>query len=212
MSEFNLDWVREYCPKGLWSVFDVGAYDCGDAMRFKAAYPKASVLAFEANPAAITLAVTRGAPAAGVKIIWGVVKDDNEPTLFYPNDDPRQEGNPGMSGSFLETTAALQEREKHLVFKKPIIVPGIRLMDFCLQNIYYGIDLLHLDVQGAEGHVLRGLGPIRPKMIFLEVDETDNYEGAVSRFDVAKMLDTMGYRRKWIGAHDEFWVYEPHLT
>ena len=59
MSEFNLDWVKEYLPHGIWNIFDVGAYECSDSIRFKKAFPKANVLAFEANPAAIDLAIVR---------------------------------------------------------------------------------------------------------------------------------------------------------
>jgi FkbM family methyltransferase len=208
MSEFQMEWVGQYLHRQPNAVFDVGTYDGGDAMRFKRTFPSAIVCAFDASPDSIDLAEIRGVRKAGVELYYFAVCDHDNGTIFHPNDDPRQEGNPGMSGSILAPTEELLREAPHLHFRDPIKVPSTRIDTFCLYRGLNRFDILHMDAQGAEGHILTGMGSLRPGLIFLEVDETEIHEGAMPQADVSKLLAAMGYSRKWAGAHDELHVHK----
>ena len=117
-----------------------------------------------------------------------------------------------MSGSILPPTQKLLSDSPNLSFKFTPgreRVPSVRLDLFCADHGVEGIDVLHMDVQGAEGMVLQGLGALRPRMIFLETNEsgdTGHYRGSLPLKELLGLLDAMGYDSKWSDASDALYV------
>ena len=98
---------------------------------------------------------------------------------------------------------------KHITFKPARKVPASRLDTFCAAHGITEIDLLHMDVQGAEALVLDGMGDLRPTMIFLEIDEvkeTSGYLGATPMADLVSRLTDKGYGAAWESEHDALYV------
>ena len=207
MSNFKIEWLRRYLPRTPTVILDVGTYDGADAIRFKQAFPSCRVEAFEADPGNVKRMMDSGeCKRAGVKIHWAAVSDCPETSeLFHPNTN---KDNPlgTWSGSILHPNASCTDRFPFLEFHGSIIVPSYRLDDFCWRNMIDHIDLLHMDVQGAEGYVLEGLDDIRPRMIFLEIDETTHYDGAMPLPGLRALLARMGYGQEWADEHDALYV------
>ena len=207
---FKFEWVQQHLPEPPRVIFDVGTWDGADAVAFKHNWPDARVIAFEACPDNYAQITARGLCAAeGVEVQHLAVCDHNRGVEFTSCEDEHQGPNHGMSGSVLPPTALLKRGAPHLHFKEPRLVPSVRLDAFCLLQGIGRIDVLHVDVQGAEFMVLRGLGLLRPGLIFLETDETGevgHYQGAALKTDLLALRNHMGYRVAWDSGHDQLWV------
>jgi FkbM family methyltransferase len=162
------------------TVFDVGARDCGESADFARAYPAATVYAFECNPATLPKCRAVAAAEPRVRLTERAATDVDGPLSFFPIDLQRSEGgtpggNHGASSMF-EATGAYPE-EKYV--QNRIDVEGIRLDGFCAAHGIERIDVLWMDVQGAEQKVLDGLGAVvgRVSFIHMEVEFFEIYKG-----------------------------------
>lgn len=71
-----------------------------------------------------------------------------------------------------------------------IKVPVFRMDEIIKQNP----DILIVDVEGYEGHVLRGMGELRPKEIFIEIHPDFLIKIGTDQSSVKKLLSDMGYK------------------
>ena len=206
MSEFNIQWLAKHLSGKPTVILDVGTYDGGDAVRLKQANPGARVIAFEACPDAHAAIVSRGLVVkAGVEVVHFAVSDKDGEMDFHSNTDARNQ-NLGCSGSILEPTPHNFAKYPFLKFRSARKVKTTRLDTFCAANGIDHIDVVHMDVQGAEGFAIDGLGKLRPTMLFFEIDATDEYKGAVPLTELFGKLAAWGYEKKWQGAHDALFV------
>ncbi len=72
-------------------------------------------------------------------------------------------------------------------------VQVVRLDTFCELNKINNIDYLHMDVQGGEHNVIKGLGNYRPYFIFAETCEFGTYETGTTLESFESDLFSMGY-------------------
>jgi FkbM family methyltransferase len=207
MTTFNTSWIGKFVERPS-VIFDVGAFDCTDALRFKQAFPRSQVVAFEACPDNyVTIDLPKMAQL-GVEVHHLAVCEQDGETDFYSNTDS---GQPGMSGSILIPTEKLKTEHTHLRFLSGRKVKSTRLDTFCHQHEIHCPDVLHIDVQGAELKVLQGLGDLRPKMIYLEINETrefNHYAGAGSVDDLRLLLKDRRYNWCWGSSQDELYVLD----
>ena len=216
MTLFRFDWVEKYLGRKPHTIFDVGAWDAADSISFKERFPEATVIAFEACPDNFAAIKKSGkAAASGVRVFNFAVLDRNGPINFHSNEDAHQGPNPGMSGSILAPTEKLKTEAPHLRFKEPRKVLGVRLDAFCQTYHIPPPDVLHVDVQGAEPLVLEGLGVLRPGLIFLETDETEDvghYRGAKPLTELWRLLWDLGYLVAYDSGHDALWVHKAYYA
>ena len=216
MSEFNLQWVGEYLKREPDVVFDVGCFDCADSIAFKLRWPGARVLAFEACPDNFRRIVTRLATMEDcpeIELFHFAMCDTDGEIRFFSNADAKMPGGFGQSGSVLTPTQAIDNKWRggmgHITFKPQRMVPAARLDTFCSSHGLAAIDLLHMDVQGAESKVIDGMGALRPSMIFLEIDEVaevGGYLGGTPMAELVERLTSRGYAEKWHSEHDALYV------
>ena len=98
----------------------------------------------------------------------------------------------GQSSSLLRPALHLKEYPE-ILFNSQIKVHSQRL-DSILTQIP---NFLNIDVQGAELHVLRGLGQLIDSLdyIYTEVNDKELYVGCVKLSDLEKFLKINGFRR-----------------
>jgi FkbM family methyltransferase len=202
-------------------VVEVGAYEGDDALRLKRRYPSARVVTFEADPAnyAITLNNLRD---SGVEVVFAAVTDHDNGVDFWLNDEGtlhRPASNDGygnrVSGSILRASEYLKTSQAKIpqaagFSDAPIHVPSTRLDNFCKGAGITAIDIMQVDVQGAESFVLKGLGELRPKIIFLEINETADfgrYLGGATRTQLNQLLQGMGYEKHWDNDADALYFH-----
>jgi len=94
-----------------------------------------------------------------------------------------------LSGSLRKPTGHLR-KHKRVKFKDPIDVPTVTLKDWQAEAGVNTIDLIWMDVQGAEHDVIEGSGNAMAdvRMIYTEFDNTELYEGQKNLDYILKML------------------------
>ena len=161
-------------------AFDVGSRDALQALELAAAFPQSRIHAFECNPQTIPLCLENATREPRISIVPRAVHEDNGSCTFYPIDPSRtrttwQDGNPGASSLFLASGAYPIE---HYVQNR-VEVPAVRLDTYCDQMKIDAVDLIWMDLQGAELMALRSLGTRISRLDFLwtEVTHCEMYTG-----------------------------------
>lgn len=183
--------------RAVRTVFDVGARDCDDSLQFARAYGQARVHAFECNPD--TLPACRRAAASEPRLILTekAVTDRAGRIAFFQSDpqttlSEAPELVPGTSSMFEATGNYPEERYA----QKRIEVEATTLADHMATHGIEAVDILWMDVQGAEKLVLEGLGQrIRDvACIHLEVEFFEIYKGQAMYADLDALLASRGFR------------------
>lgn len=125
-------------------IFDVGALIGETVLYFKDLYPKARIVAFEPSPRSFTLLkrnVTQN-KLAQIQLVNAAVAKENGKMNFYTS---KSEDNPWGRGDSLKENQ-FNNKQKSKVVK----VSTVKLSSYIKRNI----DLLKLDIEGAESEVI----------------------------------------------------------
>lgn len=200
------EWMtKRFLRSDPLTIFDVGACECLDSIRYQQLFPKATVHAFEANPINASRAKATLAKYGNNGVILnGVALSDTSGELDFfcskgapsgkVNDQHWDYGN--KSGSILEPDMEkIGSVWNWLRFRKQEKVPCTTLSGYCESHGVKKIDLLHLDVQGAELMVLRGALPFIQSIdaIWLEVSSERFYIGQAVDDDLHPFLKANGF-------------------
>jgi FkbM family methyltransferase len=192
-SRFNMAWLDELriSPK---IIFDIGAYDGGDSIRFKYRFPDARVVAFEADPERYRIVAENVAPFK-VECINAAACDRDAPVPWYPSHDARSAAEvAGSQGSMYRHSPAYAQRFGFVQQSaSPTSVEGVRIDTFCSRAGITEIDVAHIDVEGAEHEVVAGFGAVLPKLIYAEVMPFDAWIGARQPRELHRRLSSLGY-------------------
>ena len=190
-SRFNTAWLAEYGIQPSM-IIDAGSYDGGDALRFATAFPQSRVIAIEADADRFTI-IRSTLRTTRIELHNIAVNDRDGPIDWYP---AQIDGQPSAQGSIYRQSDALDQAFPFVrQSRHPTTVSGHRLDSLCRELAIEHVDLLHMDIQGAEYVALAGLGSMRPKMIFLETqNDRKSWIGSASSAMNHKLLRQMGYR------------------
>lgn len=180
--------------KKVRTIFELGARDCNNTEIFFYTYKKAEIFAFECN--SNTLKICRQKIAKLKKratLVEKAVTNKNGMLFFYPTDQNKsektnwQDGNPGASSIFKIIGKNLDEK----IVQNKITVPSIKLSSYMKFKKIKSIDLLFMDIQGAELLALEGLEETieKVKIIHTEVSFLEIYEKQPLFKDIKKFLD-----------------------
>jgi FkbM family methyltransferase len=182
-----------YAPR---VVLDVGARDCRESLDFAAAFPAATVYAFECNPATLPACRAAAAHEPRLTLTEKAVADSDGRKSFFPIDPKKTvtgsaDGNPGASSLF----EASGDYPLEQYVQDRIEVETTRLDTFLGQNGIGHIDVLWMDVQGAELLVLRGLGERIADVdwIHLEAEQFAIYRGQALFPEIDAYLSARGF-------------------
>lgn len=191
---FNLAWFGELGIEPR-VIFDVGSFDGGDALRFRHAFPQAAVIAIDADPlrAERIMANTEG---RGISV-YGTALLDRIGTVELHHSCDRSE-----LGSRCASIFKWGKKPKAAL----ITVPCTTLQAICASIGLDSIDLLHIDIEGAELLAINGLGPIRPRLIWAEV--WDGWEGAPGSVATHEGILALGYRQIAESKADRLYLHE----
>jgi FkbM family methyltransferase len=183
-SVFNTLWLAEFGIEPRL-IMDIGSFDAFDAIRFKRGFPQARVIAFEADPDRFT--TVKNAAGSGVVAVQSAVGVTDGEATWYQAKSADSVSSQGSLFPHAKTFAGFSQTK---LAKK---VPVTRLDTYCRENGIDEIDFAHIDVEGAEFEVLSGLGPLRPKMIFLEMIARETWIGSKSSAELHRLLTRLGY-------------------
>ncbi len=187
-SKFNLAWPGEL---GITPevIVELGSFDGGDAWRFHQHFAPARIVTVEADPDRIDT-VRHTLSEVDVEVHNFAACDEDGPIDWFAAEIG---GETNAQGSIFRHTEAYQERFPFVnQAEMPIQVPGKRFDTFCAEAGIDKIDLLHMDIEGAEIMVLRTLGDVRPRLIYLEWRE-GSFVGHEGGDSAAELLAGMGY-------------------
>ena len=164
-------------------IFDVGSRDCGQSIEFYNKFPNAKIYAFECNPNTLNICKKNIEQYSDrITLIEGAVCDYDGEIKFYPINQQKtitswKDGNPGASSLFKSNGKYQVEQ-----YVQDEIVTNCHRLDSVMQK--YGIpkvDILWMDLQGAELLTLKGLGVHlqNVKYIHTEISYREMYSGQV---------------------------------
>lgn len=188
-SAFNVDWPTEL-GLDVRTVVELGSYDGGDAYRFRKAFPSARVISVEADPTRFEI-VSRNLEGQNIEVVnYAACATDGDVDWFVSTID----GAPQAQGSMFRHSDMYQKKFPNVQqAQEPLKVRGRRFDTLARELSVNEVDVLYMDIEGAEHTVLQSLGDIRPRLIYLEW-RSDYFKDARSSRDTEELLARYGYR------------------
>lgn len=178
-------------------IFDVGACHALESVEFAKKFKNAKVYTFEANPISYGVCLDNTNGYDSISVINEAVNDYDGTCKFYPMDKDKtittwEDGNQGAS-SLYKANGAYDFIEKYVQYE--IEVPCTRLDTFCEKNGINKIDIIWMDLQGAELKALQSLGSLLEtvQIIHTELEMNPMYEGQCLFTDVNDFLTSNGF-------------------
>lgn len=179
-------------------IFDIGSRDCEQSIEFYKNFPHSKIYAFECNPN--TLHICRKNIEKykdRITLIEGAVCDYDGEITFYPIDQEKtitswKDGNPGASSIFKSNGKYTVEK----YVQNEIKTNCHRLETIINKYNIPHVDIIWMDLQGAELLALKGLGNYieTVKYIHTEVSHKEMYTGQVMYNALNDYILTYGFR------------------
>lgn len=178
-------------------ILDIGSWHLKQSIEFMDLFPDANVFAFEANPSNYqncknTHNNLSGFYKKNLKVYDTALNDKPGKINFYPVVGD----NPGASSKYKFMDGLTQEYWNATWNQTKIEVDATTLDLWCAENKIDNVDIIWIDVQGAELDVFRGGKEVLKdvKCIFTEVGLKPYYEGQALKSEIDKFLiDECGF-------------------
>lgn len=184
-------------------IFDIGACEGEDSIRYSRLFPNSRIFTFEPLPKnrQIIDYNFQKYGCENAKSYQLAFCNQSGSIDFHVSDgrpDNLWEGenwNYGNKSSSILAPSSDGPVYGWLEFKQKVVVPCNKLDTFCSEKNIERIDFIHMDVQGAELHVLKGAEKMIKKTasIWLEVSEVETYKTQCLRKDVESFMQEAGF-------------------
>jgi FkbM family methyltransferase len=176
---------------GPLTIFDVGAHRGESALRYKTLFPTAAVYSFEPFPESFAAFQRETAHLANVRA-FNVAMSDREGEIEFNSNKYT------ATNSLLNTAPEVESVWPGGLHdtKQQIRVRTTTIDRFCQEHSMAGIDLLKLDVQGAEPLVLKGgeglLRRGKVRLVYTEILTVPMYDGQMELHEFFRMMHDYG--------------------
>lgn len=145
-------YLKKVNPLNFKNIIEIGAYDCQESLTFTQLFPNAHITAFECNPETLELCRQNSKKSDRITLVEKMVTDVPEDNRFYVCDADGQ------------SSMCFPHQPHHIEW-----VPSISMNEYLDDE---SIDLVWMDVQGAELQVLRSFDSKLKNVntIYCEVD------------------------------------------
>ena len=172
-------------------VFDIGANVGQSIERYRAICPKCFVYSFEPNPKTFNTLQERFRTVTGVRCEQLALGATEGSVSFYAT-------NCAEASSLLPPEEFVRERSPMRNYDYDLLEVKVDTLDMVVKRLnIWSIDILKIDVQGAELGVLQGakslLEEARINIIYSEVLFAENYSGQCDFGDIWSYLKKFGY-------------------
>jgi FkbM family methyltransferase len=202
-SEAEREFRRLFDPHRPLVIFDIGACEGEDSVRYARICPHARIYAFEPLPAnqALVRANLARFSATQVELVPIALSDRAGEAVFHVSSGrpdtlfAGEQWNYGNKSSSLLAPANEKPMHGWIEFKESISVRTGTLDEFCEMRAITSVDFIQMDVQGAERLVLGGASRMLPKIsaIWLEVSTYELYRGQALKDDIARFMRSHGF-------------------
>jgi FkbM family methyltransferase len=180
-------------------IFDIGAHHGESVEYLKELFPKSKIQSFEPDPESFNILSSKAID--GVSYHNQALSDSEGTATFFRNKISHTNSlfkvNLNSTDSIGITNAIVNDDEQYLSgFNSEFQVITTTLDTFIMAHSIEIIDLLKIDVQGAECSVLSGGEKLlkKTKVIVLEISFFDYYEHQTSFLDVELLLSPLGFK------------------
>ncbi|HQV39099.1 MAG: FkbM family methyltransferase [Flavobacteriales bacterium] len=205
---------RLFAGSGMQQIFDIGACSGTEGIRYASMFPQAELHAFEPVVANHSLVLENFSqhPELRAQAHCVALSDQAGTAVLNLSSAQGEMGRHGNKSSSLLEPGRATEVFPWLEFNERITVPTRTLDDFCAEHAIAAIDLIHMDVQGAELMVLRGASSMLPhiRTVWMEVERIPLYLDQPVKQEVEAFMTGNGFDLviSTVGrtAGDQFWV------
>ncbi len=189
--ESVLMYVKKYLPKNP-IIIEAGGFDGMDTVKMATIWPHSIIHVFEPVPELFTKLSNNIKGCAHIFTYAVALSDKKGSATFYVSE--LADGTTFGSGSLLAPKEHLKYH-KEIFFKKKIEVPTITIDEWAQQHNVKQADLLWLDMQGYElPALMHGAKLLETvKVIYIEVEFVEAYQGQYLYADVKKFLEAQGF-------------------
>jgi FkbM family methyltransferase len=179
------------------TIFDVGACEGEDSIKYSRLFPNADVYAFEPLPSNLARLEHHLKKYGGTNVHvvpTAIGSEDGEATFYVSSGRPEHAGDEtwdyGNKSSSLLAPFKTKTIHTWLAFDAQITIPTTTLKQFIDSRNIRHVDFVHLDVQGAELMALKGAAErVRDiTALWLEVEATALYENQPLRADIEDFM------------------------
>ncbi|MBT6500483.1 MAG: FkbM family methyltransferase [Deltaproteobacteria bacterium] len=174
-------------------VFDVGAFDGSTTKRYRELFPFASIYSFEPFPETFEqLKINTAGEGSKTSLHNLAISDKKGVAVFNANAF-------SATNSLLptDTDSSIYWGQGVLETEKQVEVNTTTIDAFCDENTISKIDILKLDVQGAEFSALMGAKEMLSKqsisLVYLEVITAPTYQGQHKLHEYFNLFASFGY-------------------
>ena len=197
-------WVSQVSKLPVRTILDVGAFDGSTALDFRRQFPVSTIYAFEPSPSTFSLLQQRARGDQLLHSIHSAVGERDGSTTLHEAVAPGANSLLPTAPTVGAYSPAELNREV-----RAVSVPITRLDTFCQREHLERVDILKIDAQGYERHILDGCGewlsPSRIRGIVMELLFVSLYVGQTWAGEALEHLRARGYRCFGIGgiAYDD---------
>jgi FkbM family methyltransferase len=187
-------------------IFDIGACEGADSIRYKKLFPQAKIFAFEPlieNVKKIKHNFKRYNLKSDIELFNLALGEKFGKMKFFVSAGRPEEAKRSKDWDYENKSSSLlppkdiSKTHNWLKFKKEITVEVDTIKNICQKNSIDHIDFIHLDVQGAEIKVLKGAGDLirKIRVIWLEVANLEMYEDQPLKDDIERFMHEKGFKK-----------------
>ena len=178
-------------------IFDIGSRDCEQSIEFYKTFPNSKIYAFECNPNTLPLCKKNIIDYSDrITLVPKAVNSFSGSCTFFPINQKQtvttwKDGNPGASSLFKSNGQYTIEK----YVQDETSVACITLRDFMIEKSIDHVDIIWMDLQGAELIALKSMGEFlkKTKYIHTEVSYKPMYHGQVLFNELHEFMLSMGF-------------------
>lgn len=207
-------------PDKVRTILEFGSRYGEDTIEFAKKYPGARIYSFECNPKSLNILKERINSYDNIIFNENAISDVNEKISFYQINEEKtkttwSDGNQGASSIFVASGKyPIEEYHQDL-----IIVDAITLDIFMAEKMIPEIDIMWMDIQGAELKALKGMGEKlnHLKIVHLEVEFIEIYKQQplfkdVNLFLLQNNFSLLGFSAKSNYSGDAIYVSKKYFN
>ena len=199
-NKFNRDTIIKNLVKtNKPTILDIGAHHGQSVKYFKKLFPNSSIHSFEPDPDSFL--ILSNLKFDDLKLHNFAISNKVGKLSFFRNSISHTNSLNKVNINSTDSISISEAKQNNDIdffnnFNKEIIVNSITLDEFANSEKFTNIDLLKIDVQGAEVKVLTGAVNIlnTTRNIVLEISFFDYYESQSSFLAIEKIISPIGFK------------------